>query len=141
MESAQIISSLGNLCSVGSSLFGSTFSLLWSIITFIGFWKSSLVLLLVIIWIVWELNTIGTHRYNSENGLTRVFNSFIGASAYFWLQSFIYFFLEILFSEGIYCFKWPYVLHALVFLLTGLLLNILGVWKYWKLFGEKVRIR
>lgn len=141
MSFDQVISSTGLLCSIGKSVFGSTYSFLWSAILLIGFWKCLLVLVAIILWILWELVTRHTHSYNSENGLTPVFNSFIGASTYFWLQTFIYFVLEKLFTEAIYCMKWPYVLHVSVFILTGFALHMSGIWPYWKLFGVKMRIK
>lgn len=85
-------------------------------------------------------NYQGTHSYNSENGFTPTFNSFIGASTYFWLQTIIYFLLKTFFSEAVYCMKWPYGLHIAVFLSTGFILHVTGVWPYWKLFGRKVRL-
>lgn len=135
------IFSIGTLCSLGKSIFGSTFSFLWSIITFIGFWYSLLILMMVVVWIIVEILTRNTHAYNSENGFTSLFNSFLGASMYFWLQALLYVILEKFFTEMVYCFKWPYLLHILVFLFTGFLLHIIGIWPYWKVFGEKLRVR
>ena len=131
----------GSLCSLGQSIFGSTYSFLWSIVTFIGFWKCFLIIVLVILWIVLEIFTKNSHYYNSENGFTSTFNKFIGASTYFWLQTIVYLILENIFSSLIYCLKWPYVLHIYIFILTGFILHVTGVWPYWKILGRKVRIR
>ena len=136
----QLISTGGMLCSI-SSIFDSFYSIVWSAITFLGFWKCLLIIVALIIWILWEIFSKGTHSYNSENGFTPAFNRFIGASTYFWFQTFIYFILEKFFSEAVYCFKWPYALHIFVFLFTGFFLHIIGVWPYWKFFEKKIRLR
>lgn len=140
MEPSNIISSGGALCSLGQSLFGSIYAILWSIVTYLGFWKCLLIFLSIIIWVAWEIIKKGTHSYNSENGLTPTFNTFIGASTYFWLQTLIYFIFQKFFSEAIYCLKWPYILHIFIFLVTGFALHITGIWSYWKIFGKKIRL-
>lgn len=133
--------SISNTCSLISSLFGSVYSIIWSVITTLGFWKCLLIVILLVIWLIWEIITKGTHPYKTENGLTPVFNSFIGATTYFWLQMAINLILETFFTKAVYCLKWPYALHITTFFLTGFLLNITGVWSYWKIFGKKIRIR
>jgi hypothetical protein len=140
VDLTQTISNTGALCSLGQSVFGSTYSFLWSVITFFGLWKCLLIIVGLAFWIAWEVSTKGTHSYNSENGFTPEFNRFIGASTYFGLQTIVYFVLEKFFSEAIYCLKWPYALHVLVFFLTGFILHVTGVWPYWKIFGGKVRL-
>lgn len=141
MDFNQIFLTGGMLCSIGKSIFGSTYSFLWSAITYLGFFKCFLIIIVIILWIIWEIGTRYKHSYNSENGFTPIFNSFVGASIYFWSQEFIYISLEKFFTEAVYCFKWPYILHVSIFIFTGLLLNITGFWRYWKFFGHKIRIR
>src|ERR1019366_8502848 len=98
MNLNHIISTSGTLCSLGQSIFGSTYSILCTIITYLGFWKCLLIIVAIILWITWEFYTMNTHPYNSENGFTPTFNSFIGASTYFWLQTLVYFILEKFFT-------------------------------------------
>ena len=141
MDFYHIISTSGTLCSLGKSIFGSTYSFLWSIGTFLGFWKCAFIILLLILWIIWEIFNRNTHSYNSENGFTPEFNVFIGVSTYFWFQTAIYFILDKIFTEVVYCFKTPYFIHIGVFLFTGFFLHMTGVWPYWKIFGKKVRIK
>ncbi len=133
--------SIGNACSIASSFFGSFYSFLWSMVTQLGFWKCLLILLGLIFWVCWEIFSKGTHKYNSENGLTPGFNRFIGATTYFWIQAVINLVLEYFFTSAVYCFKWPYGLHLGTFLLTGLFLHLIGIWSYWRLFGMKIRLR
>jgi len=141
MNIIQNISSISSLCSLGQSFFGSGYSLLWSVILWLGFWKGLLIVIGIIFWTISEIVSKGTHKYNSENGLTPAFNSFIGASGYFWFQTIIYFGLKLIFTDAVYCFKWPYFLHSIVFLLNGFILHMIGIWPYWKVFGVKIRIR
>jgi len=138
-----LIFPIGDLCSLGKSIFGSTFSLLWTIITFVGFWYSVLLLLVIAIWVIFEVLNRNTHSYNSENGFTPLFNSFVGATVYFGLQALIYIILQKLLTEAVYCLKWPYALHFITFTLTGLILCWIGFWRYWRPLGVgyKIRIR
>jgi len=138
------VSQLGLFCSLGKTVFGSGYSIFWSILTFLGFWKSLGVLFLLILWVIFELITKnGGVHYNSDNGFSPAFNIFVGASTYFWLQTFLYSILEKLFGQMIYCVSWPYILHVLVFTLTGLFLCLIGFWNYWRPLGIgfKIRIR
>lgn len=137
----QAVSTISPLCSLGQSFFGSGYSLLWSAILWLGFWKRLLIIIGIVVWIFFEIGSKGTHKYNSENGFTPMFNSFIGASGYFWFQTIIYFGLKLIFTEAVYCFKWPYFLHSIVFLSNGFILHMIGIWPYWKVFGEKIRLR
>lgn len=141
MDIHEITSVLPTLCELGQSLFGSTYSFLWSIVIQFGLWKDILVVIFVIAWIAWEIGTKNKHKRNSENGFTASFNRFIGASGYFWFQALIYFGLKLIFTDAIYCFKWPYALHSIIFLLNGFILHIIGFWPYWKVFGKKIRIK
>lgn len=141
MDVSQSIATLSPLCSLGQSFFGSGYSLLWSAILWLGFWKGLLIIIGIVIWIIYEIGSNGIHKYNSENGFTPIFNSFIGASGYFWFQTIIYFGLKLVFTEAVYCFKWPYFLHSIVFLSNGFILHMVGIWPYWKVFGEKIRLR
>lgn len=141
MDITQAISTISSLCVSGRSIFGSGYSLLWSAMLWLGFWRRLLLIITIIAWVVYEIFSKGTHKRKTENGFTPMFNRFIGASGYFCFQTIIYFGLKLIFTDAIYCFKWPYALHSIVFLLNGFILHMIGIWPYWRVFGEKIRIR
>ena len=82
---------------------------------------SSLILLSLLAWVAFEIVTRnGGAHYNSDNGFSPLFNFFVGSSLYFGLQELLGIGLVKIFGDAIYCIEWPYALHALIFVATGL---------------------
>ena len=85
-------------------------------------------------WVIWELVTRnGGFHYNSENGFSPTFNRVVGSGMYLLFQGGVYAIISKFFGNEVYYHFWPYSIHILVFLSTGLFLNFVGFWKYWKL--------
>ena len=92
------------------------------------------IIIFLTIWTIWELITRnGGMHYNSENGFSPTYNSFVGSGVYALFQVLTYTILTKIFDNEIYVNIWPYPIHIFVFLGTGLFLNLVGFWKYWKL--------
>lgn len=114
---------------------------IWFIIQFLWPWYWFLIILLITIWTIFEIITRhGNAHFNSDNGFSPLFNSFVGSGTYILLQYLTYLVLESVSGPGVYCRPWSYIIHFVVFLLTGGLLFILGFWVYWRLpNGRKIR--
>lgn len=86
------------------------------------------------IWTIFEIATRhGNLHRNSDNGFSKSFNCFVGSSTYLLLQLILSKILEAIFSAVIYCNPISYILHYLVFFLTGGLLFCTYFWAYWKI--------
>ena len=107
---------------------------LWTIVKTL--WSSywPYILIFLIGWAIWELITRnGGFHYNSENGFSPTFNRVVGSGVYLLFQGGVYLVVSKIFGSDAYAHIWPYPIHIAVFLLTGLFLNLVGFWKYWKL--------
>lgn len=94
-------------------------------------WPYILVVLAVII--IYELLTWnGRTHYNSRNGFSPGFNRLVGSGTYLLLQALVYGVIHLIFGDAAYTHVWPYAVHLVVFASTGLLLNLVGFWSYWK---------
>ena len=92
------------------------------------------ILVFIIGWTIWELITRnGGFHYNSENGFSPTYNRFVGSGVLLLFQMSIYAILTKLFGHEAYLQVWSYSVHIVAFLSTGLFLNLVGFWKYWKL--------
>lgn len=101
----------------------------WTIITNLWSWYGLAFFAILAGWVIWEIYTRhGTAHYNSENGFSPTFNRVVGGGTYLLLQTVTYLILRVLFGGGVYCLPYPYVLHILVFVSTGKLLNLIGFW-------------
>lgn len=122
--------SLKNFCSaVGSHIPESVSGIMWAIITSLWPWYWLGVTLFLGGWIFYEIKTRnGISHYNSKNGFSPPFNSFIGSGTYLVLQGLLYLLFTLTLGDAAYCVPWPYALHLIVFLSTGLLLNAIGFW-------------
>jgi hypothetical protein len=131
------ILSTKDLCSLfGQPMVRSVAGLLWSVITALWPWYWFLIVIALTGWITFEIKTrYGTAHYNSENGFSPAFNRFIGSGTYLGLQSFLFAVFHLIFGDAAYCMTWPYAVHAIVFLSTGLLLHLSGFWPYLKESG------
>ena len=57
MDVSQSITTISPLCSLGQSFFGSGYSLLWSAILWLGFWKGLLIIIGIVVWIFFEIES------------------------------------------------------------------------------------
>lgn len=131
MNNAEVI---GEMCSKISNLPGTIISGVWSFIgsAFLKYWY--IIIPGLIIWVTMELLTRNEHTYNSENGFTPAFNSFVGGGVFLLFQYFIYLILELIFGKTIYCISlWMNSFYLIPFLSTGLFLHGIGFWPYWKI--------
>jgi len=111
----------------------STASMFWSIVTSLwsNYWQ--IILPIIGLWIVYEVITRnGSIHYNSKNGFSPTLNRVIGSGTYLLLQTIFYLILHFVFGDNIYTYSWTYILHVIIFVLTGFLLNLSGFWVYWK---------
>jgi len=133
------MSSISNICSAFLiPLSSSISSFVWRIIHFLWPWYGIWIFIGLSVWIIVELFTRnGKFHYNSENGFSPPFNIFVGSGLYWGIQSILLIILKKIFGESVYCFVWPYPLHIIIFILTGLFLNITGFWVYLKIPGSR----
>src|SRR3989344_5681913 len=111
----------------GAVFFWTIVKTLWS-----SYWPY--ILMFLAGWVIWELVTRnGGFHYNSENGFSPTFNRVVGSGMYLLLQGGVYAIISKFSGNEAYYHIWPYSFHILVFLSTGLFLNLVGFWKYWKL--------
>jgi hypothetical protein len=141
MQTAQIFS-IAQVCSIVASIPHTIAGYVWSGVTILGPWWSTLIVLALISWVVFEIVTRnGNAHYNSDNGFSPLFNFFVGSALNFTIQELLGLLLAKLFGDAIYCVEWPYALHAAVFVATGLILRFSGFWKYLRILGEGPRKR
>jgi hypothetical protein len=126
--------SLSNVCSaISIPLSSSASSFIWGVIHFLWSWYGIWIFVILSVWTIVELFTRnGQFHYNSENGFSPTFNIFVGSGLYWGIQSLLLILLEKLFGESVYCLIWPYPVHIVIFLLTGLILHVTGFWPYLK---------
>lgn len=113
-------------------------SFIWQIIFYLWPWKWILVVLFLGAWVVYELLTRnGTAHYNSVNGFSPGFNSFVGSGTFLGFQTILLLGFEKIFGESVYCMTWPYVIHFVVFASTGLFLHAVGFWPELRIFNNR----
>ena len=118
---------LASVIQSGAAFFWTTVKTLWS-----SYWPFILVFLTG--WVIWELVTRnGGFHYNSENGFSPTFNRVVGSGVYLLSQGGVYLVISKISGNDAYSHIWPYPIHIAVFIFTGLFLNLVGFWKYWKL--------
>ena len=111
----------------------STAGLFWTVIKslWLSYWPT--ILPILVFWVIYEVITRNSNmHYNSKNGFSPTFNRVVGSGVYLLLQAIVYMILHFIFGDSVYTHYWPYVLHLLVFISTGLLLNLSGFWVYFK---------
>lgn len=133
--------SVKNFCSAtGAHIPESVSGLLWTVITTLWPWYWLAIVLLVTGWIFFEIKTRnGTAHYNSKNGFSPPFNSFVGSGTYLGFQGLVYLFLTLVFGDAAYCIPWSYALHILVFAGTAHFLNAIGFWPEIRIGGSRRR--
>jgi hypothetical protein len=129
----------GQICSaVSDTAVPSLSNFFWTAIKYLWPWHWLGIVLIFGGWIAWEFYTRnGTAHYNSDNGFSPTFNRFVGSGTYLGLQTLVFLILTTVFGNYVYCLKWPVALHVLIFLSSGLLLNLTGFWVYLKEPGRR----
>lgn len=125
---------LGDVCSLINSLPGTFISSVWFWISFAfsNYWY--VIIPVIVIWIAIEIVTRNTHSFNSDNGFTPIFNSFVGGGIFFAFESLIYLILNFFFTSIVNCgFLWLNSFYLIPFIATGLFLHGIGFWPYIKL--------
>lgn len=85
----------------------------------------------VIIWLFWELTQRNNHNYNSKNGFTPLFNSFVGAGFFCLFQYLTYLFISLFWGKEIICtLQILSILYVIPFILTKIFLLSVRFWKY-----------
>jgi hypothetical protein len=118
---------------LAGSLTKSSASFFWSIVA--GLWSNHwlFISIFLILWVIFEILTRnGSAYYNSKNGFSPTFNRVVVSGVYLLLQAIVYLVLHFIFGDSVYIHYWPYFLHLIVFISTGLLLNLCGFWVYLK---------
>lgn len=130
------------ICSIAQSTAGSLSSRLWTIITTLWPWHWLWITGAIVIWVIFEILTRnGSAHYNSDNGFSPLFNSFVGSGTYLGLESAALLLIEKAYGQKVYCMVWPYEIHFLIFASAGLLLYFTGFWTYLEWLGIKKRKR
>ncbi len=94
----------------------STAAWIWFAIKSLWPWYWLLIVVLLIAWIIFEIATRhGGAHYNSQNGFSPLFNSFVGSGTYALLQYLTYLALKKPFGPGVYCHPWSYLIHLTIF--------------------------
>jgi hypothetical protein len=121
--------SLENVCSLSNSLNSTINSFAWEIISQLS--SHYLVIgVILVTWVLFELLTRnGKIHYNSANGFSPLFNSFVGSGLYFFYYSFVLILPEYLLGEIVHCVTWP-LIHVFVFWAVRKTLISIGFWKY-----------
>lgn len=122
--------SIKDACEVATFSFTQSISYyIWTIITTLWPWYWLLIVIVLGLWVTFEIYTRhGIAHYNSDNGFSPTFNRFVGSGTYLGLQTVLYFLFSFIFSDAIYCYIWPFAIHIVIFLSTGLLLHLSGFW-------------
>ena len=132
---------IGGVCSIIGSIPSTSISWVW-------FWISSLFLSYwyyivpaTILWVAYQIITRGSHHYNSDNGSTPLFNSFVGGGVFFIFEYIINWILVFFFGPIVNCSLLIVDLFYLVpFIATGLFLHGIGFWPYMMLPIINVKI-
>jgi hypothetical protein len=130
---------LGTACSILSNIPTTELSLVWAIIVSVGWW----IIPIIIIWTIIEFATWhGSFHFNSENGFSPVFNSFVGAGFFYGFQTLYNFILEFIMGKTAYCATFTVPLFFLIpFISAGLFLHWLGFWPYLRIPRTRFKIK
>ena len=113
-------------------------SFVWQVIFYLWPWKWIWAVLILGIWVIREIITRnGTSHYNSKNGFSPAFNSFVGSGTFLGFQTILLLGFEKIFGESVYCMTWPYIIHFVVFASTGLFLYAIGFWPELRIFNNR----
>jgi hypothetical protein len=125
---------LAPLCSAINDIPGTAISTVWFLISyaFSNYWY--FIIPAIVIWIVAEVLTRNSHSFNSNNGFTPIFNSFIGGGVFYIFGALIHFILSFFVGKGVDCgLIWINLFYLVPFFTTGLFLHGIGFWPYMKI--------
>ena len=125
-----IPSVLGSLCQAVGVGTKSASGIIWLLIKTLWPWYWLGIIAALIIWSVFEF---ATRSGSSANGLSPVYNKFIGNGLYLLSQWLVNLGLVKAFGDVAYCEPFSYIAHITAFLAVGFLLNVTGIWVYWRL--------
>ena len=132
---------LGSVCSLINDIPGTFISGVWFWISyvFLNYWY--VIIPVLVIWIVFEVLTRNTHSFNSDNGFTPIFNSFVGGGVFLGFESLIHLVLNLFLGNAAECgLIWLNSFYLIPFVATGLFLNAIGFWHYMKIPIRKAMI-
>lgn len=143
MPTYDITEPLGQACSLVSQIPHTFISAIWAFISlaFSLYWY--FIIPALITWIFFEIVTMGTHSYNSENGFTPLLNSVVGGGVFYAFSALINLIFGLIFGNGGNCVPlWLNSFYLIPFVSTGLLLHWTGFWPYLKvpIINEKIRL-
>jgi regulator of protease activity HflC (stomatin/prohibitin superfamily) len=125
---------LGQLCSVINDIPHTVISGVWFWISFAFSHYWYLIIPALIVWVTVEIITRNAHSFNSDNGFTPVFNSFVGGGVFYIFEYMIYFVLNYFLGSGVNCgLLWLDTFYLIPFIATGLFLHGIGFWPYMKI--------
>jgi hypothetical protein len=130
------------MCSAWGDVPHTVISSVWTIIKygFSHYWY--IIIPAIVLWVIYEISTKNTHYYNSDNGFTPLFNSFIGGGVFCLFEALIYFFLILFVGKIAPCTTlFMSSFYLLPFIMTGLFLHLTRFWPYWKLPLIRAKIR
>lgn len=122
---------LVEICLKSGDIPGTFLSAIWFYVklSFSNYWYITIPVLTI--WILWELIQRNNHSYNSRNGFTPFFNSFIGAGLFCLFQYLTYSIISLFWGKEILCtFQILSVLYLIPFILTKIFLISVRFWKY-----------
>ena len=126
----------GDICQVlAIPIASSISSSIWQVILYLWPWKWIWVVLILGGLVVREIITRnGTSHYNSKNGFSPGFNSFVGSGLYWGIQAILLLLFEKILGESVYCTALPYIVHVSILILVYLFLHWIGFWPEFRLF-------
>lgn len=123
--------SAASACSLINDIPGTLISGVWFGISyaFSHYWY--IIIPAIILWVVFEIFTRNTHSFNSDNGFTPVFNSFIGGGVFYIFSALIHLVLNLFVGDMVECgLVWVNSFYLIPFISTGLFLHGIGFWPY-----------
>ncbi len=132
---------IGEVCSLVSSIPNTTISWIWFWISYLltSYWYY--IVPTIILWTVYQIFTRWAHHYNSDNGFTPAFNSFVGGGVFFVFEFIINWLLMFILGSIASCgLLWTNLFYLIPFVATGMFLHGIGFWPYMMLPIINVKI-
>lgn len=136
-----ISQSFGGVCSLINDIPGTLISGVWFWISygFSHYWY--VIVPALILWVGIEIVSRNNHSFNSDNGFTPMFNSFVGGGVFLGFESLIHFVANLFLGSTAECgFLWVNTFYLIPFIATGLFLNAIGFWHYMRIPILNVKI-
>lgn len=122
---------LAPLCSAIGDIPGTLISSVWFWISFAFTRYWYVIIPAIVIWVVIEIFTNGSHKYNSDNGFTPTFNRFVGGGVFYIFSAVFHFILSFIIGGWTDCsLLFIDVAYLVPFVGTGLFLHGIGFWPY-----------